>query len=140
MAPRVGWLTLVRVTIVNTVERDTDTVFQEGEVTRWCIENSWGEQMNANGYITMTTEWFKEYVFEVVVDKGLLPVHVLDVFNQEPKVLPIWHQLHSFSSVNWRGFPFEFITNSVDPPSNYVIFISFRRFVFCTPRIIYYII
>lgn len=38
----------------------------------------------------MTTDWFKEYVFEVVVDKSLLSEDVLSVFQQEPQVLPIW--------------------------------------------------
>jgi len=38
----------------------------------------------------MTTDWFKEYVFEVVVDKSLLSEEVLSVFQQEPHVLPIW--------------------------------------------------
>lgn len=72
----------------------------QNEVTRWRVENSWGNFMNTNGHITMTTEWFKEYVFEIVVDKKILPKSVLDVFNQEPIVLPIWNQLGAFSMVN----------------------------------------
>jgi len=43
----------------------------------------------------MTTEWFKEYVFEVIVDKKILPKCVLDVFSQEPIVLPVWDKLGS---------------------------------------------
>lgn len=38
----------------------------------------------------MTTEWFKEFSFEVVVDKKFVPQDVLDVFKQEPIVLPAW--------------------------------------------------
>lgn len=71
-------------------------LFQNGEITRWRVENSWGHNAHINGHIMMTTEWFKEYVFEVVVDKKLLPKHVMDVFNQEPIVLPIWDQLGDF--------------------------------------------
>lgn len=48
-----------------------------------------------NGFIIMTTEWFKEYVFEVIVDKSLLPKCVLDVFSQKPIVLPVWDKLAS---------------------------------------------
>ncbi|XP_029341511.1 bleomycin hydrolase-like [Acyrthosiphon pisum] len=66
------------------------------EVTRWRVENSWGKRnVNTNGFIMMTTEWFKEYVFEVIVDKKTLPKCVLDVFGQEPIVLPVWDKLGS---------------------------------------------
>lgn len=75
-------------------------VLFQNEVTHWRVENSWGNHMNTDGYITMTTEWFKEYVFEVVVDKKILPNSVLDVFKQTPTVLPIWKQLGVFSLVN----------------------------------------
>ncbi|XP_015369829.1 PREDICTED: bleomycin hydrolase-like [Diuraphis noxia] len=69
---------------------------ENDEVTRWRVENSWGKRnTNTNGFIMMTTEWFKEYVFEVIVDKSLLPECVLDVYNQEPIVLPIWDKLGS---------------------------------------------
>ncbi|XP_060865392.1 bleomycin hydrolase-like [Metopolophium dirhodum] len=69
---------------------------ENDEVTRWRVENSWGKRnVNTNGFIMMTTEWFKEYVFEVIVDKSLLPKCVLDVFSQEPIVLPVWDKLGS---------------------------------------------
>ena len=35
----------------------------------------------------MTDEWFSEYVYEVVVDKRLVTVEVLDVLKQEPATL-----------------------------------------------------
>lgn len=38
----------------------------------------------------MTDEWFSEYVYEVVVDKGVIPPEVLDVMQQDPVVLPAW--------------------------------------------------
>ncbi len=38
----------------------------------------------------MTNEWFKEFVFEIVVDKKYVPEEVLSVFSQEPTVLPAW--------------------------------------------------
>ncbi|KAE9533479.1 hypothetical protein AGLY_009117 [Aphis glycines] len=69
---------------------------ENNEVTRWCVENSWGKyNTTTNGYLMMTTEWFKEYVFEVIVDKKLLPKCVLDVFSQKPIVLPVWDKLAS---------------------------------------------
>ncbi|XP_025409149.1 bleomycin hydrolase-like [Sipha flava] len=66
---------------------------ENDEITRWRVENSWGPNMHIRGHIMMTTEWFKEYVFEVVVDKKLLPKHVMDVFDQEMIKLPVWDQL-----------------------------------------------
>lgn len=38
----------------------------------------------------MTSEWFKEFVFEVVVDKSLVPDDVMKVFSMSPVVLPAW--------------------------------------------------
>lgn len=75
-------------------------MFQNDEVSRWRVENSWGKMVHVDGYLTMTTEWFREYVFEVVVDKKLLPKCVLDVFDQKPTVLPIWDQLVAFAFTN----------------------------------------
>ena len=33
---------------------------------------------------------FHEFVFEIVVDKKFCSQEILDVFNQEPKLLPAW--------------------------------------------------
>lgn len=61
-----------------------------GKVTKLRVENSWGEDRGEKGYLIMTDEWFKEYTFEIVVDKKFVPKEVLDVFNQEPIILPAW--------------------------------------------------
>jgi len=54
------------------------------------VENSWGDERGEKGYFLMTADWFKEYVFEVVIDKSFLTKEVLDVFHQKPIVLPAW--------------------------------------------------
>lgn len=54
------------------------------------MENSWGEDRGEKGYLVMTADWFKEFVFEVVVDKSIVPQEVLNVFQQDPVVLPAW--------------------------------------------------
>lgn len=38
----------------------------------------------------MTTDWFKEFVYEVVIDKNLISTDVLDVFKKTAIVLPAW--------------------------------------------------
>lgn len=38
----------------------------------------------------MSSDWFKEFVFEIVIDKKFVPESVLEVYKQEPTVLPLW--------------------------------------------------
>lgn len=70
---------------------------QEGQVTKWRIENSWGKDSGHDGYITMTSDWFKEWVFEIVVDKSHCPKEVLDAFQTTPIVLPAWDPMGSLA-------------------------------------------
>lgn len=54
------------------------------------MENSWGEDRGDKGYLYMSADWFKEFVFEVVVDRSLVPADVLAVIVKAPIVLPAW--------------------------------------------------
>lgn len=62
------------------------------------MENSWGEDRGEKGYLLMTSEWFKEFTFEVVVDKTFVPENVLDVFKQEAIVLPAWDPMGTLAT------------------------------------------
>lgn len=65
--------------------------FQENsEPKKLRVENSWGEDRGEKGYLVMSADWFKEFGFEVVVDKKYVPDDILRVFDQEPIVLPAW--------------------------------------------------
>ncbi|GLH10551.1 Bleomycin hydrolase [Gryllus bimaculatus] len=66
------------------------SVDAEGNPVKFRVENSWGDERGEKGYLIMTSDWFKEFVFEVVVDRKFVPKDVLDVFQQEPIVLPAW--------------------------------------------------
>ena len=45
----------------------------------------------------MSNDWFREFVFEIVVDKSFCTQDVLDVFKLEPTVLPAWDPLGSLA-------------------------------------------
>lgn len=57
-----------------------------------------GEDRGEKGYLIMTADWFKEFVFEIVVDKSIVPKEVLDVFTQTPIVLPAWDPMGTLAT------------------------------------------
>ena len=60
------------------------------------VENSWGEEnkgknkaeFKENYY--MAEEWFKDYVYLVVVDKKCVSKKEYDVLKKKPIILPYW--------------------------------------------------
>lgn len=66
------------------------TTDDNNKATKFRVENSWGEDRGDKGYLIMTADWFKEFVFEVVIDKNLVDQDVLAVFEKAPTVLPAW--------------------------------------------------
>ena len=62
----------------------------EGKAKKWKVENSWGADSGMNGYIIMTDEWFREYMFRIVANRRYCPASVLDLLKQKPVRLPAW--------------------------------------------------
>jgi len=62
----------------------------DGNPTKWRVENSGGTEAGDKGFMTMSDGWFSEYLYEVVVHRRYLDDQVLAVLEQEPIVLPPW--------------------------------------------------
>ncbi len=65
-------------------------VDQNGKITKWLLENSWGKSSGHNGYLTMTDRWFNEYMFRVVILKKFIDTETLKILNRKPIMLPPW--------------------------------------------------
>ena len=67
------------------------------EVSRWRVENSWGEDAGNNGYYTMNDNWFEPNVFEIVVAPECLSENAKAALELDPIVLPPWDPMCNFS-------------------------------------------
>ncbi len=68
---------------------------ENGNPTKWKLENSWGGSYGHNGYLTMTDEWFDEYFFRLVINKKYLPKKILDILKQKPIEVPFYNPAFS---------------------------------------------
>lgn len=63
---------------------------KDGNPTKWKVENSWGPAYGYDGYLIMTEQWFREYMFRVVVNKKYIPEDIMKLTTQKPIQLPAW--------------------------------------------------
>lgn len=70
----------------------------ETRVTKWRVENSWGDERGDKGYDVMTSEWFEEHMYQVVVPKAILSSEHLAVSDQEPIRLPAWDPMGALAN------------------------------------------
>ena len=56
----------------------------DGKPLKWKVENSWGSDWGQQGCLIMTAEWFREYMFRLVVDKQYVSAKLLSDFEQKP--------------------------------------------------------
>ncbi len=63
---------------------------KNGEISKWKIKNSWGEDHEKKGYIVMNDNWFNEYVYQIVVNINLLNTDEREKYNSKTLVIPPW--------------------------------------------------
>ena len=66
---------------------------QSGDnINKWLVENSWGDEDNAkkSSNLVMSSDWFKENVYEVIIDKKYCSQKILDVLDTEAVMLKPW--------------------------------------------------
>jgi len=59
----------------------------QGNPVKWKVENSWGATSGQKGCIIMTAEWFREYMFRLVVNKKYVPENLLKAAETAPVML-----------------------------------------------------
>lgn len=60
-------------------------------VVDWVAENSFGLGRGAGGYIQMSADWWRTYMFRMAVDRKYLFGPLKDRLNQTPEVIPYWN-------------------------------------------------
>jgi bleomycin hydrolase len=69
------------------------------KVDRWQVENSWGSKGQTKGFYDMTTEWFDEFVYEVVVHKKHLTDKMKTALSSnQVTVLPLWDPMGALAN------------------------------------------
>lgn len=67
------------------------------EALRFKVENSWGEKLGYKGHFVMTSDWFDQYVYQVVVNKKYLTEKSRKDYEKEPKELKPWDPMGSLA-------------------------------------------
>lgn len=60
---------------------------KNGKPKAWKVENSWGADNGQKGCLVMTAEWFREYMFRLVVEKKYASEKLLKMAEQKPIML-----------------------------------------------------
>ena len=57
---------------------------KQGKATKWKVENSWGADWGQKGCLIMTDQWFREYMFRLVVPNEYVPERVMQAYQTQP--------------------------------------------------------
>lgn len=70
----------------------------DGKPTKWKVMNSWGADVGDKGYMTMSDEWFDEYVYQVVTSSAYVDKKVTEIWESKDfTVLPRWDPFGSLA-------------------------------------------
>lgn len=71
-----------------------------GNPVRWKVENSYGEDSGQKGYFVMDHQYFKDYVYQIVVSKGEMDKKHQDIVGDESKTitLPVWDAMGALAA------------------------------------------
>lgn len=75
----------------------TGVNLKEEEPLSWKVQNSWGEKVGEDGFFIMSNDWFKEFNYEVVINKKYLSEADLKSYQKEPVVLKPWDPMGSLA-------------------------------------------
>lgn len=67
------------------------------EPLRFKVENSWGEKFGYKGHFVMTSDWFDQYVHQVVVNKKYLPEKLRKAYEKKAIELKPWDPMGSLA-------------------------------------------
>ena len=70
---------------------------RNGKTTKYKVLNSWTDTVN-KGYLSMSDEWFSQYVYQIVLGSSELPKEITQVLEQEPIPLPAWDPLGALAN------------------------------------------
>ncbi|KAJ9120211.1 hypothetical protein QFC22_003111 [Naganishia vaughanmartiniae] len=66
-------------------------VDESGKPVRYKIENSWSDDAGEKGFFMMTADWFREFVYQVVIPSKLAEKKYVKILEGgQAKVLPAW--------------------------------------------------
>lgn len=71
---------------------------ENGQPTKWRVENSWDDKNGDKGFYLMTDAWFSEYMYEVVVSKQYVAEELLKVLDSEPIHLAPWDPMGALAA------------------------------------------
>ncbi|KAJ9109385.1 hypothetical protein QFC19_002134 [Naganishia cerealis] len=79
----------------------------KGKPVRWRVENSWGKESGQEGYYVMDHEYFKQYVYQVVVERLLLSKDHQKVLKDTKNtvLLPPWDPMGALAVFKHTHYP-----------------------------------